>query len=426
MLERMENTRRILSQDGFIGAAQHLARAFVIRIHPTHPPISRYIPEWKQIADGHWDDAISSLTGRPLDVEGYFVLGAALHARGSMGKAISVWQECMEIEAGKIRKAGLPQRRRYVGPQFTNSIGHTALLDVLAKQRILGLSSHEIVVVYDRRMVGNASYLSYWNPYFKMIDDPKSRFVRSTAFRVAEFLPTLFPHGTGWGWVHDVAASIEDQWLAQKRAPLLKLPTDDEERARLALEQVGVPRDAWFVTIHVREGQLSARRDAGIASYFKAIRRVTDAGGWVLRLGNPTMAKMPDMPQTVDFAHRERRDWLDVFLIAAPRFLIGTNSGPAWAAGTFGTPALLTNWAPIGIQSHFRNTVTLNKRLWSHAKGRDLTIGEQMTEPLAYAESEQILKREGIVAIPNSEDEIADATEGMLRMTTSAKVKASF
>jgi hypothetical protein len=49
-----------------------------------------------------------------------------------------------------------------------------------------------------------------------------------------------------------------------------------------------------------------------------------------------------------------------------------------------------------------------------------------MTGPLAYAESEQILKREGIVAIPNSEDEIADATEGMLRMTTSAKVKASF
>ena len=108
----------------------------------------------------------------------------------------------------------------------------------------------------------------------------------------------------------------------------------------------------------------------------------------------------------IDYAHGSREEWLDVYLLAASRFLIGTNSGPAWVAGTFGVPAVLTNWAPIGIKSHYRNTLTINKRLWSNEKKRFLTADEQIAGPLAYADSDNILRRENVSPVQNTPEEI--------------------
>jgi putative glycosyltransferase (TIGR04372 family) len=62
--------------------------------------------------------------------------------------------------------------------------------------------------------------------------------------------------------------------------------------------------------------------------YIKAIKAVTKAGGWVFRMGDPSMTPLPKMPQVIDYAHNEIRcDWMDIFLGATFKFLIGTGSG---------------------------------------------------------------------------------------------------
>jgi putative glycosyltransferase (TIGR04372 family) len=124
------------------------------------------------------------------------------------------------------------------------------------------------------------------------------------------------------------------------------------------------------------------------------------------------------MERVLDYATLDwRDDVLDVFLMARPRFFLGTNSGPAWVAGSFGVPALLTNWTPIGVQSHYANSVTVPHLLWSNDMRRRLTFAEQLAEPFGFTESFRRLGQLGIAPIANSSDEIAEAVKEMMSRT---------
>ena len=177
----------------------------------------------------------------------------------------------------------------------------------------------------------------------------------------------------------------------------------------------GCPADCWFVCLHVREGVGASRRDGNIADYLPAIRSIAQAGGWVVRIGDPSMTKLSDVPNLIDCAHKPRRDWLDVYALGAARFMIGTNSGPVFVAGTFGVPALLSNWAPIGIKSLYSNTITLPKRLWSQTHNRLLSADEENKEPFFSAEWTQLLDQHHVSQIPNSPEEIVAGVDEMMR-----------
>ena len=56
---------------------------------------------------------------------------------------------------------------------------------------------------------------------------------------------------------------------------------------------MGVPEDAWFAVCHVREGGFKGEekfRDADITTYFEAFNEIVKRGGWVIRMGDNTMA----------------------------------------------------------------------------------------------------------------------------------------
>ena len=119
-----------------------------------------------------------------------------------------------------------------------------------------------------------------------------------------------------------------------------------------ALKQLGVPGDAWYVTLHVREpgfrgpeGTTEDWRNANPLDYIKAINAVSKAGGWVFRMGDPSMTPLPKIPQVIDYALNEIRcDWMDVFLGATCKFLIGTGSGYYHIPAFFGVPCIMTNF----------------------------------------------------------------------------------
>ena len=97
------------------------------------------------------------------------------------------------------------------------------------------------------------------------------------------------------------------------------------------LKRWGLPADAWFVVIHVREGdhRPHARlQNSDISTYFPMMREIVSSGGWVIRMGSPLMRPLPEMQNVIDYAHAiERVDWMDVFLWAKAKFSIATNSG---------------------------------------------------------------------------------------------------
>ena len=319
------------------------------------------------------------------------------------------------------RDSAVPADARYLrGASWTAGFGHIALLDFFAKLRLLDLSDQEHVVLAPPSTVANPAYLECWRPWLRIETDATQILDHDT--RLREDYPAVLKVRGGWYWLHDAMAIVEQRWQASRGGPLISAPDHVVERGRRMLEQWKVPSSAWFVTIHVREQGLASGgkaedsvRNANIATYFDAIRLITSVGGWVFRLGHPGMTPLPKMPQVIDYAHhRAQVDWLDVFLIARARFVIATNSGPAWVAGTFGTPALLTNWGPPGIRTHYRNTMTLPQTLWSSKDKRPLTEREAQAEPWAFLESARMLERHGLISVRNSAHEIADHVRAML------------
>ncbi|MEO8165089.1 MAG: TIGR04372 family glycosyltransferase [Betaproteobacteria bacterium] len=354
----------------------------------------------------------------------YNALGSAHHLSGRIREAVAAWSAGMEAQDRRATAGRLKRGTRYLaGPNWTTAIGHIALLDFFAKRKILGLSVDRYVILADMARVANAAYLDCWRDHFEIITDP-AEIGKHADVRLLQDYPLVLSVASECHWLHDAMCLIEERWEASGRAPLVSLSHQQIEQGREALKRLDVPHDAWFVVLHVRDGGLydgskRIRRNAAISDYRPAIESITKAGGWVFRLGSGTAAKLPSMRNVIDYAHADiKADWLDVFLISQARFFLGTNSGPVWVAKTFGVPALLTNWAPIGIQSHVRNSLMLPQLMRSERDGRSLRFAEQMQAPLAHTESASVLQSLGVTVIPNTPVEIAEAVDEMLTLTS--------
>jgi putative glycosyltransferase (TIGR04372 family) len=193
------------------------------------------------------------------------------------------------------------------------------------------------------------------------------------------------------------------------------------------MAELGLPVDAWFVTLHARGEAADASlgenrrtgRNAPILDYQDAIARISDAGGWVVRIGGDNTTRLPPMEHVIDYAHSpDKSDWLDIFLISQCRFFLGVNSGPIWAAMTFGVPTLLTNWSPIGIQPHASTSVMLPRLIRADIDGQLLSFAKQLEPPTVHSEAPHRLEQAGFAIVENTPEEIAVATEEMIQRTT--------
>ena len=407
--QRSAKFRRMVRDIGLLATARRAREAIAFRLARGQHLTDR----------GQFAEAIAmlqqKLAARPREPDLYFALGAAQHVSGALSDAVKVWIRGAEVQAELAREAGLSLDTRYLGTMFTRMIGHTAYFDTFAKRKLLGLAPEKYVVLADRTNIGNAAYVECWRDHFDIIDDPEIIRQKAPTTRLLEDYPTVLSVGGKWRFIHDAAVEVETRWHDAGKGPLLSLKDAHRDRGRRELETMGLPPDCWFVTLHVREGGGASRRDGNLADYLPAIHRIAQSGGWVVRIGDPSMTKLADVPNVIDCAHAPRRDWLDVYALGAARFMIGTNSGPVFVAGTFGVPALLTNWVPIGIKSLYSNTITLPKRLWSQTHNRLLSADEENKEPFFSAEWTQLLDQHHVSQIPNSPEEIIAGVDEMMR-----------
>jgi putative glycosyltransferase (TIGR04372 family) len=128
----------------------------------------------------------------------------------------------------------------------------------------------------------------------------------------------------------------------------LTLPAKLENECAQAALKLGLLADAWYVCLHVREGGYSKDetnfRNSDIENYIESIKYITSQGGWVIRMGDPSMQKLPSIEQVIDYANSpEKNALLDIYLIEGCDFFIGTNSGMIHVAELFNKPMLFTN-----------------------------------------------------------------------------------
>lgn len=371
------------------------------------------------------NEKITSLKDDPRVSELFFFLSGAYYLQGDYA---DYDRTCVEglVSLKSKRSAvlsGLNTKFLFTADWGWN-IGHTSMLDQLVKLRELGMLSPERrVVVLSPGDGANKHYLNYWRNHleFMEISRHEAEELRSAMHPLAEKL-TGFELKAGFATVYSAWNIAFHQWAQEKRPPLLDLDPCDEVRGRQVLKKWGVPDGSWFISLHVREydahtpnhSSLRAAPNCDIETYMLAIQAIIARGGWVIRMGDSSMSRLPDMTGLIDYANSpDKSDWMDVFLWAASRFFIGTSSGPLTVPHTFGVPVLYTNSCGMGFTPGLGRAIVLPKLFYSKSKRRLLTFDEILGSPLGWTVR---IPDDDIEVRDNSPEEIRAAVEEMFNL----------
>ena len=215
-----------------------------------------------------------------------------------------------------------------------------------------------------------------------------------------------------WEAVTDLDWSGQDRGY---RAP--KLSEAKRRSAEQLRVEMGIPLSDWFVALHVREGKDFRHRNASITNYVEAIRVITRAGGWVVRLGDASMRRLPDMERVIDYGHSQwKSELMDLYLISACRFYFGTTSGPLDVAQLLGRPAVTVNAAEFAIWGPVRpNDLGILKHVYSARHRRVLSLKEWLEEPFASQCTGYHFDDREYRLIDNSANEIREVVEEFMR-----------
>lgn len=207
----------------------------------------------------------------------------------------------------------------------------------------------------------------------------------------------------------------------------LEFTPAEEARGRAALERMGVGPDDWFVCFHNRDsaylGQAAPGRDwsyhdyrdCDIRNFLKAAEYVVSRGGFALRMGAAVAAPLPGglHPRIIDYATSHRDDFLDIYLVAKCRFMIGSDTGLAQVATAFDVPVVNTNVPRIDWASFRAQDIFIQKRMFDEAQGRLLTYPEILARGHALFLKGSHLAENRLRLIENTAEEILDATREM-------------
>lgn len=385
----------------------------------------------KDIADEFYRKAIDHLEEasrlNPNFVEAAKFVGLANLISGRAAEWVAAQYRVIRYQENRAQIAGASSQNIRIidATEIFTTIGNTLLLDAWTKSGLLGLRSPcRSLILVEPALKGSAAnqcLLDYWKPYFDFVEDPVklaqlSQQANDLRARLTHYIPCgekIVPY------THSAAVWIQAEWEKQGRQPLLQLKDEHRQRGWETLSRMGIPKDAWFVTTHVRGSGFKGKesfRDSNIATYLESFSQVTARGGWVIRLGDASMNPLPPVPQVVDYALSPvKSDWMDVFLLAAARFMIGTSSGPTTVSYAFGVPVVMTNNLPTAA-TYLSKQDLFMPRLMLRLDGRSfLNLEDIMTLPYSLGFNDGMYKNIfRVKTVPNTSEEIAGLVTEML------------
>ncbi|MDZ4677698.1 MAG: TIGR04372 family glycosyltransferase [Oligoflexia bacterium] len=174
--------------------------------------------------------------------------------------------------------------------------------------------------------------------------------------------------------------------------PNFVLPPKKEKRAKEQLTRMGI--DSWYVCLHAREGgfhgDMQNARNSNIMNCIPAIKAITEAGGWVVRMGDRSMTPLPQMPRVLDYPFSEFKSQpMDLHLVKNCKFVIAVGgSFVDMGSNLFGKQTVSIGAVEL-IQTPMpqKNTLVIPKHVFSKKQGRFLSIKELLEEPQMIFES---------------------------------------
>lgn len=208
--------------------------------------------------------------------------------------------------------------------------------------------------------------------------------------------------------------------------PSLSFTEEEEARGRAALRAMGIGPSDWFVCLHNRDSAyLDASqpggkwgyhdyRDCLLENFLPAADYVAERGGFVLRMGQAVKEPLAGVrPRLIDYTSLHRSDFLDVYLLAKCRFMIGSDAGLAQVPVIFNRPVVNTNVPFIDWASFRSEDIFIQKRLFSEAEGRALSYPEILARGWQRFYRTEWLDERRLRLIENTGEDILEAVREM-------------
>lgn len=304
---------------------------------------------------------------------------------------------------------------------ITSRIGHlSAEIDCFLKAQALGeLPNRKWFVLAPPDRVANNHLLSYWQARLLVVSSPAACLLLGAMSRWLLMRYDVSHYVLRLNASQDIYR-LNALWAG--RPPQLKLNKSDVDWSEQALRHLGIPSGAWFVCVHVREAGFSptdesahAHRNGDSRAILLAVAEIVRRGGWCVRMGDPSMSPLSNIPGLIDYAHhRMRSPRLDVILCAKARVFLGNSSGLALVSTVFGVPCVLVNMIPMSALSPLVSDISIPKMLWQDRESRMLGIDEILQSPIGDYRFAHLYRQAGITVVENTREDILDVTVEML------------
>jgi len=340
------------------------------------------------------------------------------HGLGRFREASALFREANELAEAELGRLGLGNTPyRVLDNVWARHIGHTATIDYVLKLGILeGRDARDTIWYVPRdSKVANRFLLEQVAAHLRLVEDPADLPFCELAVQPLHFDylgPRLRNGVTAYFW--KLASDTYRRWQSEGRGALFTLPDDVKDSGWAALHRAGLPAGGWFVGLHVREGTYDGRRaglhgvhNAEMATYLPAIAEITRRGGWVIRMGDPGMSRLPTLPNVIDYCHSDlRADWMDIFIATQGRFMLGSASGPVFIPPIYGVPSVITNWWPPAHRPLHPFDIFIPKMMRKLSDGSCLSLSESLHEPYSYCHSRHYLSEHGGVYVEDADAEL--------------------
>ena len=259
------------------------------------------------------------------------------------------------------------------------------------------------------------------------------RWLLHPLFRVNRFINIFVPggiyHEVGYlcGALKGSLNSVLDVHnLLERFQPHINFSDDEERKGKRILNDFGIPEDAKFVCLLVRDSGYLDRhkesehlerwsyqsfRDEDIDNFVLAAEELARRGYYVFRMGVNVLKPLKSSnPKVIDYATLGMRtEFMDIYLGAKCRFCISTTAGFDEIPIIFRKPIAYTGCVPIAfIETHNKETLILTKHHINKRNQKELTVSEIFSSNVAVSISTNEFKKNEIELKENSSEEIKD------------------
>ena len=385
---------------------------------------------------------VAALTARPEDVLLRLQIGVTAFLAGQYQECEKWFASSEQAKHFDVSRWGMTELQyRVLDRTWLLAIGHVAFLDTYVKAARLGwMPEKTALLAYDANAPPSGWPLfRYFGEHIRIIvstkpDDAIDEIVHGPEYRridhsSRDYMRAALSHPFWYGpdesgqtrWFAPFGAAVSAAWKAAGNRPLLSPGAEDRGLFRRNMNEVyGLPPDAWFVVLHVREPGYHASwhkhhpgtRNADIRTYDKVIDFVLAQGGWVVRGGDPTMTKIQPRERVIDYATSPRRSSeVDILICAECKYFIGTNSGFSVVPPVFGKRCALTNWSPVGIPNWYLDDIYIPKLVRRTNQKQHLSFTELFSSFAGWSQFQRDYEKAGMIIDDNDPDDLLATVE---------------